>query len=235
MDGRGATRPRRVRRLLAELVIAAALVAIGMRIGRTPTSPSAPAPVAPSVGDRVGLASRVVDRDVPAGFAETSAGAAAAATAFAQILAGPKLADPAAYRVAVSDISAPDSRSRLVDSAISAMTTLERLYHLQANAARGVAVAIEVVPLRYRVVQADAEKAEVDIWLETIIAEDGLVAPLSVYATGSYSLTWADGDWKLADVATVDGPTPGEATGSASPPLPDALRSFRTYEVTPSG
>ncbi|WP_445517314.1 hypothetical protein [Streptomyces sp. NEAU-174] len=87
-----------------------------------------------------------------------------------------------------------------------------------------------------RVTTYTDQVATVEVWMAGLVGVTNNDAPMPVSASWTtYTLTlqWESGDWKLASIASVNGPTPLE-TGSDEPTSVDEFRSAdRQFNAPP--
>lgn len=231
---RGMARPR-----LVVAAVGAALLVYGLGVAtghatRSTGAPAQPAPPAAAAALPPGGSNGPThtENGVPLGYSDTQSGAVAAATAYATVLAGPLLARPDQYTAAVETLAAPESRSALTQQASAQLQVLDASYHLRDNAARGVQVVARAIPIAYHVDGYAPGRATVSIWIAGLFAEDGSLAPVVVWATGTYSLEWvaSESDWRMTALSGQNGPVPAETQPvSGQTALPPQLGGYTTY------
>jgi len=67
-----------------------------------------------------------------------------------------------------------------------------------------------VRPLASRVTATDARRAEVEVWVVTVLSATEVAEPQADWRTITLELRWERADWRVADVADSAGPTPAE-------------------------
>jgi hypothetical protein len=65
-----------------------------------------------------------------------------------------------------------------------------------------------LAPLATRVDSYSPDRAVVRVWQVRVLCADGVAVPQSGWQTLRFELAWDDGDWRIADTAEVEGPTP---------------------------
>ena len=239
MTNSGGARWRRAAVLAAGFLAA---FGVGLAVGRGSGSPAtaasngtAPTNAATTVAAGNG-GPRSVVAGVPVGYSHDQLGASSAASQFAITLAGPLLLHPDQYDAAVTEMAVPGTTSALLAAADQSSTGLEGHLHFQADAKAGSIVSIKTLPLSYHVVSYTDQVAVVSVWLLGVMAADGKQPPFEVWSTGSYTLEWSNGDWRLASPPTAtNGPVPvPEGDSSTDPALPDQLKTFSGYTYVAS-
>jgi len=209
-------------RTLTVSILGAALIGAGARglVTRTAATPR-PAPrAAADPGPRT-------DAPIPAGFADSRAGAVAAATT--DIRQGQRLFDmtPDARAAALRAMAAPAA----ADAYVTEQT--QELAELDGVAARGTGpLTWDVAVLATRLDAYTSSRALVSVWRVGILSVSGLTAPLAEWTTDAYDLVWQAGDWRIWSESQTPGPTPlGHPSEAASTPdqLRLALAGFTRY------
>jgi hypothetical protein len=210
-------RTMRVSRRAVAVLVAVALVAMlagaAMR-GATENSPAVaphPAPASAAAdtspdageGDADSGGARERADGVGVGFAHNEAGAVAAAMSYATAaqnwlyLSDEQVADSAGA------VTVPETRDRLVGELVDQV----RLLRDELVKASGT-VWFVMAPLATRVEAYSPQRAVVRVWLVRVLSADGVAVPQSGWQTMRFERAWHAGDWRIADVAEVEGPTP---------------------------
>jgi hypothetical protein len=224
----------------AAVGLAAASVALGFAVGRG-TAPGAairPAPTAtpgPSVPPRSGPTIFVAG--VPVGYAATRDGAIAAATAYQQYLFGNLLLHPDDLRKAVTAVAAPDKTDVMLAKFQVASNVLEQRFQMVTAASKGIPTEVLTFPLTTQVMSYDAANARVRIYTCTVLAEQGVVAPTTVWGTVLVTVRRTRDDWQLVD-SSVDATVPSiiptvQGTPTTSATVPPQLNAFQQYIYSP--
>jgi hypothetical protein len=208
---------------------AVVLLATGFGIGRLSAPASGSGQQRATVSGQNGPGPTRVENGVPVGYAHTPEGAVAAATNFVMVVNGPLNVQPEQYRAAISTLVSPGARGTLQSDGQNQQQAFQRVFGLLTGAQQGRADFFRTVPLTYHLDKYDSVHAQVSIWAETIVAVDGSYAPHVSWATGTCTVEWVAGDWKLPAVASYpnapDGPVP--VTGqlpAQTGPLPVQLK-----------
>jgi hypothetical protein len=226
----------------AALGLAAASAALGFVVGRG-TAPGAairprPVPTAtpsPSVPPRSGPTIFVAG--VPVGYAPTRDGAIAAATAYQQYLFGNLLLRPDDLRKAVTAVATPDRTDVLIAKFQVASNVLEQRFRMVTAASKGIPTEVLTFPLTTQVMSYDAVNARVRISTCTVLAEQGVVAPTTIWGTVLVTVRRTRDDWQLVDSA-VDAGVPSviptvQGTPTTTPTVPPQLNAFQQYIYSP--
>ena len=211
--------PRQSKRLLLGLGVLA-LVLAAYFVGRSTSSD--PSPRVPQSGANQtpdpGPTSEL--NGVPVGYARSEAGAIAAATEFARVMAGGS-ADESAFITAMETLSAPGWRERAQELARNSAQFVRDQY--------GESASISFYPLRFKLADFSATAATVHLWgVAVAYPGDGSRAEES-WLIGEVRLSLVDDDWRVSGQRSSAGPTPRllqDEEGSAF----DRLRGFREYE-----
>lgn len=208
LDHEGLLSTRNLRR--AAILAATLLVAVGgFGAGRT-TAPhaaalAAPNAIAPALPDWPG-ATRL-ESGAPVGYTHTPVGAVDAATNYQILLAGPLLTTPTKLREAEQVIYTPAARDSLMAGAEQGLVGLNTQTQLLTNATKGVPVSLICVPITYRIDSYDPAHAAVSVWWVWVVGQQGAMVPTQAWVTSFFSLEW-QGDWKVADVSSVNALVP---------------------------
>lgn len=157
---------------------------------------------------------------VPIGYARTRAGAVAAASNFEQVRSGPLLLRPEAYKRAIETMASESWGSEGTETAAKDSSTIENEF--------GPGALIENSVLRYRIENFTRDRADVSVWLVSVIQpESG--SPVQIWSTVKYTLLWEDGDWRVSDTELVDSVVPAPYQ-SPSTTTDSPLNTFESYE-----
>lgn len=198
-------------------------------------SPSVPTTAPAGAGGDPATSARALRDGVPVGYAHTRHGAVDAA---------------------VNDEVARSSRAYFTNTAvrhriIAAMATRESRAELTRNDDAGmdkVLVSLGVndtnadtlvaraAAMGTKVDSYSSTVATVEVWMAGLIGTTSTRAPLPVSASWTtYTLTiqWEDGDWRLATVNAVDGPTPLDTGGDTPSSVDDFRTADRAFDAPP--
>ncbi|MEV5434451.1 hypothetical protein AB0K80_00205 [Streptomyces sp. NPDC052682] len=164
---------------------------------------------------------------VPVGYPHSPAGAIQAAVNYQIARSSAKyFTDTPTRHKIIAAMATSEARDRLTDNDDTGMKqVLSSLGISDANADRLVARA---APMGTKTVSYTGQVATVEVWMAGLIGIASDEAPLPVSAswtTCTLTLEWERGDWKLASVTSVNGPTP-VSTGSD----PSSVHEFRTAD-----
>ncbi len=216
------------RRILAWVVAAFALLAIGLAIGSRIASPeSTPrAATTASVASDSDGSTRSGPTSAPT--ARTRAGAVAAAALSITAFDGDVLLHPERLRGVVGRIASTSSRERLVEafSKASAQTRAK----LGADTVPQPVIVLRSVPIGYRVEQFSKREATVAVWYVGIVGSGATVEPQQSWRTQLVSLVWEHGTWKVSSFESSPGPTPPLSTAEAVQPPGDLFAAIPRFE-----
>jgi hypothetical protein len=207
------TEQRRSGLVLAGLVAALGLLAVGVAIGsRIASSPvpgsSTAEPVAPGIADR---SSRGSARGAPT---RSPAGAVAAAARSITAFDGDVLLEPARLRAIVVRIASRASRPQLL--AAFAEASAQTRAKLGADTAPRPVIVLRSVPVGYRIERFSPGATTVSIWYVGIVGSGATVPPQQSWRTQVVSLVWEAGTWKVSSFASSPGPTPPLTSGAVA-------------------
>jgi hypothetical protein len=224
----------------AAVALAIVAIALGFAVGRG-TAPGAsirPTPT-PSPGTAAPPASgpRLIVNGVPVGYAATRQGAIAAATAYQQFLFGNLLLHPDELRKAVTQVAAPDSTETMIAKFQVASNVLEERFQMLTAASKGIPVEVLTFPLTTQLMSYDAVTAKVRIYTCTVLAEQGVLAPSTIWGTVVVTVRRTRDDWELIDSA-VDSAAPSiiptvQGSPTTTPAVPPQLNAFQQYIYAP--
>jgi hypothetical protein len=224
----------------AAVGLAAASVALGFVLGRgtapgatlTPSPSATPAQfVPPRSGPTIFVAG------VPVGYAPTRDGAIAAATAYQQYLFGEMLLHPDDLKKAVTAVAVPDHTDVLIAKFTVASNVLEQRFQMVTATTKGIPTVVLTFPLTTQVMSYDGVDAKVRIYTCTVLAEQGVLAPATVWGTVVVSVRRTRDDWQLVD-SSVDSTVPAiipsvEGTPVTAPTVPPQFDAFQQYIYSP--
>lgn len=168
---------------------------------------------------------------VGTGFSHDEAGAVAAAEAYASApQAWLYLSDEDVERSAAA-VTVPTARDAVVDRLVEEAGLLRE----ELRTASGT-VWFVVAPLATRVESYSSGRAVVRVWLVRVLSADGVAVPQSGWQTVTFELAWHEGDWRIADVAEAEGPTPQLEAGLrpwSAGYLDEELAGFSRVGATP--
>jgi hypothetical protein len=140
---------------------------------------------------------------VGVGFARTEAGAVAAAASYATAAQNWLYLSDEQIEDSAGAVTLPEFRDRLVADLVDQV----RLLRDELVNASGT-VWFVMAPLATRVDTFSAGRAVVRVWLVRVLSADGVAVPQAGWQTLRFELAWHEGDWRIADMAEVEGPTP---------------------------
>lgn len=153
---------------------------------------------------------------VPAGFARTKPGAAAAATSYLSALHGLVDADVEA-RVHALEAIAARGADAVVNDALAGLDELDALVGEARQLVATPRIYLRDVPFAYSVEQFSAERARVAIWSVGVVVIEGKSEATEVWSTNVVDLVWED-DWRVWAWQRKPGPTPAAAPAEVTPP-----------------
>ena len=152
---------------------------------------------------------------VPTGYARSEAGAVAAATAYVTALSGPLVLDADRVEKVLNVIVAPDARAGLVRA--YRQVALQGRQRLGLDASPQPSFVFRGSAVGYRVDRYTDDEARVAVWTISVAGSSAGVPVRESWTTTTARLRWLRGDWRVASLDTVGGPTPPLA-GAPSPP-----------------
>jgi hypothetical protein len=231
----------------AAAVVAVALVAMvaGAALRGAGEQPSTAAPDAgtaspqanasPGRGDssraEEGAGPRALVDGVGMGFARDEAGAVAAAVSYATAAQNWLYLSEDQVTESAGAVTVPEVRDRLVGELVDQVRLL-RDELVEASRT----VWFVMAPLATRVDTYSPERAVVRVWLVRVLSADGVAVPQSGWQTLRFELVWHEGDWRIAETADVEGPTPQLEAGLqpwSARYLDQELEGFTRIGATP--
>ncbi|MFF2577718.1 hypothetical protein [Streptomyces goshikiensis] len=171
---------------------------------------------------------------IPKGFAHNEQGAQSAAANYAVALGSDAMFKKDSRHALVDGVYTPDAAARLKgpqDDAYSAAFLTRLGLDANGNAPQGSTFVTRTVPVGTRVESYSAATAKVAVWYTGLIGMSGAKSTDPVrttWATWTFELTWADGDWKVVSESQQDGPAPvpGDVAASSSDDISKAVKEF---------
>jgi len=227
--------------VLVAVALVAMLAGAALR-GATDRPSSAPTPVAAEAQASSGRGtdgsearagtgpSELVD-GVGVGFSHNEAGAVAAAMSYAQAPQAWLYLSDADVERGAAMVTLPSARDGLVERMVDEAGRLRE----ELRKASGT-VWFVVAPLATKVEDYSPSTAIVRVWSVRVLSADGVAMPQSGWQTLTFELAWHEGDWRMVEVAEVDGPTPQLEAGLrpwAADYLDEELAGFSRVGATP--
>lgn len=215
---------------LRGLALAAVLV-LGLLIGRATSSPSPPPRTATPA--RPGTARTVAG--VPVAFPDTAQGAAEATAAYEQSFASPEILAPGALRARIEAVAMPAYAGQM----LAANSPGERRI-AAGPIGQGLAADLQTiyaaVPIGYRVESYSPGRARILTWGFTLLGNASAVEPTAYFGLTHTELLWSGGQWRIAETRGGFGPTP--RLGTKPGPLGGyrvlgIARRLRSYGLAP--
>jgi hypothetical protein len=150
-----------------------------------------------------GASDRTSADGVDVGFARDEAGAVAAAVSFARAAQNWLYLSDEQVAASAGSVTVPEARDRLVGELVDQVGLLRD----ELVEASGT-VWFVMAPLATRVDSYSPDRAVVRVWLVRVLSADAVAVPQSGWQTLRFELAWHDGDWRIADTAEIEGPTP---------------------------
>lgn len=227
--------------LVVALVLVAMVAGAALR-GATERSPAAaPRPTgaegardaSPRGGgdDGEGAGPREWVEGVGVGFSRDEAGAVAAAVSYATAAQSWLYLSDDQIEESAAAVTVGDARDRLVGELVDQV----RMLRGELARASGT-VWFVMAPLATRVDAHSPERAVVRVWLVRVLSAEGVAVPQSGWQTLRFELEWDAGDWRIANTAEVEGPTPQLEAGLrpwSARYLDQELAGFTRTGVTP--
>ena len=218
------------RRVLALVVGALALVALGIAIGSRIASPRESSRRAVD-GTSLPATRLTPNQRARAVLMPTRAGAVKAAARTITAFDGDILLEPVRLRAVVARIASAASRARLVEAfdQASAQTRAK----LGAGTVPTPVIVLRSIPIGYRVERYSAGAATIAVWYVGIVGSGASVQPQQSWRTQIVTLVWEGGAWKVSSFESSSGPTPPLSTNEiAEQPgeLFTAIPRFEEFE-----
>jgi hypothetical protein len=164
---------------------------------------------------------------VPVGYAHTQPGAVAAALNYGVVSARPEFLD-AARRTATLRIIATPAFARTFETKAAPGLAAALRGPLGQGLRAGTPTIYQSAPLAYRVVSYTPQRAVITGWGLALSGNTGGLAPQVDFQTATSTLVWSEDDWKLADGASVEGPTPALAQDAHPTSAAQFVRQLQT-------
>jgi hypothetical protein len=143
------------------------------------------------------------DTGVEGGFARDEAGAVAAAVEYTTAAQNWLYLSDEQVAESAGAVVVPEVRDDLVSELVDQVGLLR-----DELAESSGTVWFVLAPLATRVDSYSPDGAVVRVWQVRVLSADGVAVPQSGWQTLRFELAWDDGDWRIADTAEVEGPTP---------------------------
>ena len=245
--------PRPVRTLLTVLLVVTLLVLAISVANRGKADPSASpgqasgdSAAAPSAAGSAGGTSgagpapsgeRPVDttgNGIGKGYPHTDQGAQSAATNYAVALGSADMFRTDARHTIVTTVADPAVLSALqnrLDQGFGGDTAARYGLDAQGRAPKGLTFVSRTVPVGAKAVSHTVSDAKVEVWCTglTGLAGERSTQPVTgTWFTLTLSLRWTDGDWKLSDFTSRQGPTPlpGDQQAATAEEITGAVQQF---------
>jgi hypothetical protein len=170
-----------------------------------------------------------IEAGVPVGYAQTRAGAIAAASNFAMVRTGPLLADLGQYETAISRMAYPTWHNEGIAGAEKAHRLFVERFRLGTPG-----TSLQSSGIRYRLDKYSNTSAAVSVLSVALVQQsDGQL--IEIWGAEKYGLRWSSNDWRVASASSIDGvvPTPFEAPTASQDAL-GRLKGFKPYEFAQS-
>jgi hypothetical protein len=198
---------------------------------------AAPAPAEAAASSRVGP--RRFENGVGVGYARTRQGAVAAAANYLRVLSSDLILDTARRRAAIDTLAAPEARAGMQKELDQAMASVRKGFGVTGAAGERAQVLLRATPVGWRVDAYGDGAATVAIWVTGMAGSlggaEGAVPIREGWGTTTVALRWVEGDWKLVETATKDGPLPisDVSPPTAAPELVSKAREFKEFTYAP--
>lgn len=243
-------RPIRLR-ALAVLLVVGLLLAVATIINHRPQPAASQSPAASATGSTAapsagpagsalptvvaagtGAADQTTSGGIPVGYADTSAGAEAAAANYVVACWSAPMVSSAARDTLINAIADPAIASQLQDQLNTLFTELKGAYGLSASGAAppGQTFVERTIPVGVSLMSAGSKTSTVAVWVVTMSGLTGTNSSQPVtegWATVTVTLNWTHKDWKWSSFTEVDGPTPLDGETPSTPQaVQNALGEF---------
>lgn len=206
---------------------AAALLVLAFVIGRLSAPEDEAQPNPP--------AAAVPGAELKTNYPHSKDGAIVAAAAYQRALANSAILRPGGLKKRVEAIATPDYADELLKAN---QPGADRLMAgpLGQGVQQGIPTVYVGIPIAYRVLSYNPDRARIQNWGSTIVGNVSTVEPVAYFGTGTIELVWQDTQWKVASSQAASGPTPQTSTpedGAEGFELQDLADDFRLYGVAP--
>lgn len=163
-------------------------------------------------------------KGMPAGFADSEAGAVAAAATF--VTTGQALIDldPLSAEEAVRQMAAEATADRQVAQTLA---ELERLRDVLRDGTGRITIRQSAVAAHVELFEAG--RARVAVWNVSVLTREGIAAPQAGWRISTFDLIWERSDWRIAAETINPGPAPlldDSVAPATSAQLVSALEGF---------
>jgi hypothetical protein len=197
--------------------------------------PSAPTTVTTAAGGNPATSAHTIRDGVPVGYAHTRQGAVEAAVNYEIARSSPAyFTDTAVRHRVIEAMATRESRADLIRNDDTGMKQV--LVSLGVNDTNADTLVARAAAMGTKVDSYSSTVATVEVWMAGLIGTTSTSAPLPVSASWTtYTLTvqWQDGDWRLATVNSVAGPTPLDTGGSDPSSVSDFRTADRAFDAPP--
>ncbi|MFD9125314.1 hypothetical protein [Kitasatospora sp. NPDC059571] len=237
-----ARQPRRLRTLLAVLVVVTLLV-LGVSIanrdkpGPTAGGTSSGDGAVPSSAATAPTGTKPVDttaNGIATGFPHTDQGAQSAAANYATALGSADMFRADGRHTVVDTVADPTAADRLkqrLDAAFGTETAARFGLDAQGRPPKGLTLVSRTIPVGTRTTNGADTATVVDVWCTglTGLAGASSTQPVSqTWYTLTITMRWTGSDWKLTDFARKSGPAPvpGDQQAATAEEITDAVQQF---------
>ena len=215
------------RRILALVLAALVLLALGIAVGRRIASPRESSPHVVD-GTLLPGTSRTLSPRSRAVLMPTRAGAVKAAARSITAFDGDILLEPVRLRAVVARIASAASRARLVEAFDQA--SVQTRAKLGADTVPRPAIVLRSIPIGYRVERYSAAAATIAVWYVGIVGSGATVQPQQSWRTQIVTLVWEGGAWKVRSFESAAGPTPPLSTAEIAEPPGELFAAIPRFE-----
>jgi hypothetical protein len=201
--------------------------------GQSSTAATAPAVVSSVPVQSGSRSATIAGLTIPIGYPDTTAGAESAAANYASAYGSSQMVVPTQRDQILSVISDPAITSSLETSYDGVYAQVDRAMGLSSDGTppTGESYMAREVPIGVSVGSESSAKAVIAVWAVTFAGVAGSSSSYPVtqnWTTDTITLNWADGDWKMDSVSSVDGPSPnqGDQTPSTGQQLQQANNQY---------
>lgn len=216
---------RQYRTVLIVIAVAIAVLiafAIWTAVSSSPQPHHGPPGKAGSAGLPSAAGPRRIADGVPVGYADTRAGAVAAAVNYQLARSKPTyVTDTAARRAVLRQIMAASAlQAQINNDDASAAAAMTALGLTSGGQGPGGATWMEhSAPLGVQVTSYSSRMATINVWMAEIAGVIGdpntVLPPSGSYSTYLLTLVWESSDWRIASIATESGPVPSASTNQS--------------------
>ncbi|MFF8727814.1 hypothetical protein ACF073_15180 [Streptomyces sp. NPDC015171] len=173
--------------------------------------------------------------NIPSGFAHTEQGAQSAAANYAVALGSAEMFNTAWRHQILNTVYAPEvaaAKQSAMDSAYANEKFLANIgLAKDGSAPKGQSFVSRVIPVGTKVASSGTDSTTVEVWYTSLFGLSGETSRNPVtesWYTTTYTLKWADGDWKITDYQQKDGPVPvgRDQTASTADDMTKAVEEY---------